>query len=61
MAFEEHTEQQACPECGALHELRSFRIPVREYVKVQCLACKGTILSGKSVRDYDQPQLISPG
>lgn len=57
MAFEHGTERLTCKGCGATHEAKWSRMPVRESSTIACLACDGVLFSGKGLRDYYQVRL----
>lgn len=59
MAFEEGTERLACPECGAEHIARWYRLPVRDAFHLKCRKCGETLQSGKGVRDYTRVELAT--
>jgi predicted Zn finger-like uncharacterized protein len=59
MAFEERTEQRACPTCGAQHRLHWYRIPFRETFVVKCLACGAVIQAGKGLFDCHDVRLVN--
>lgn len=52
MAFEERTEMLTCPTCHAMYLAKWSRMPVREWQKIPCRTCGGTLVQGNSVRDY---------
>lgn len=52
MAFESGTDRLTCPECGAKHNAKWERIPVREWQVHRCQKCDGVLLKRSSVKDY---------
>jgi len=58
MAFEEDTLEKACPDCGALHHLKWYRMPLCERITIPCKACGGPLITGRSNREYEQVKLI---
>lgn len=58
MAFEDGTSRKECPECGAWHELKWSRMPVREWATVRCQVCAAFVVNGKTLHDYHQVTLL---
>lgn len=58
MAFEVRTEQMVCRSCGAGHNLKWSRMPVRERATVKCKGCDSVLFAGNTVRDYYEVNLI---
>lgn len=52
MAFQSGTDRLACPDCGAPHDARWERIPVRDWQLLRCQNCHGVLVQGNSVKDY---------
>lgn len=58
MAFEESSGRLTCPSCGAEHEAKWSRMPVRERATLRCQACRSVLYEGSTVRDYYQVTLL---
>lgn len=58
MAFQEGTETITCPHCGAKHEARWYRLPVRDRYSIKCQGCGGILAEGKGLRDYLSVRMI---
>jgi len=57
VAFEEGVQEAVCFSCGAVHDLRWSRMPVREEACVRCLACRTILVRANTVRDYYEVRL----
>ena len=58
MAFQEGKSEMTCAGCKAKHTVGWSRMPVRETYTLSCRKCGGILAQGKSVFDYETPQLI---
>ena len=52
MAFQEGNGQITCRACGAVHDVRWSRMPVRERTVIQCLVCRDIAYEGTTHRDF---------
>lgn len=52
MAFQEGNDQIVCRACGAVHDARWSRMPLREHTTIRCLACREIAYQGTTIRDF---------
>ena len=59
MAFEYGKATLTCSTCGAVHETKWSRMPVRELQTVPCSRCKGVLYQENGLRDHYEVKLVT--